>query len=47
MLPWLILHWDASHFIFMGVFYSCLGIIGAGLSFVMAKSIYDYLKGGH
>ncbi|AMM39973.1 hypothetical protein HS1_000167 [Candidatus Desulfofervidus auxilii] len=46
MLPWLVLNWDPSHIIFLGVFYSAMGALGLGLTFVTLKSIRDYMKGG-
>ncbi|CAD7770654.1 hypothetical protein DMNBHIDG_00219 [Candidatus Methanoperedenaceae archaeon GB37] len=30
MLPWLVLNWDPSHIIFLGVFYSAMGTLGLG-----------------
>jgi len=46
MLPWLVLNWDPSHIIFLGVFYSAIGTLGLGFTFVILKSIRDYMKGG-
>jgi hypothetical protein len=44
MLPWLVLEWDPSHLIFLGVFYAAITAIGLGLFFVGAKTIWDYFK---
>jgi len=46
MLPWLILNWDTAHIIFMGVFYSAISAVGLGVTFVVLKSIFDYMMGG-
>ena len=46
MLPWLVLNWDPSHIIFLGVFYSAISTLGLAFTFVVAKSILDYMKGG-
>ena len=46
MLPWLVLNWDPSHIIFLGVFYSAIGTLGLTFTFVVVKSILDYMKGG-
>lgn len=37
--------WDASHIIFMGGLWYALVIIGAGVTFVVAKSVKDTLSG--
>lgn len=41
--------WDMSHLVFMGGLWYALGIIGAGMTFIVIKSIKDTAegKGGH
>jgi len=39
--------WDMSHMVFMGGLWYALGIIGAGLTFAIVKSIFDSTGGGH
>lgn len=41
--------WDASHIIFMGGLWYALGILGAGMTFIIIKSVVDTAqgKGGH
>ena len=41
--------WDMSHMVFMGGLWYALTIVGLGMTFCVAKSIYDiYMgKGGH
>jgi hypothetical protein len=38
--------WDISHLVFMGGLWYALSIIGAGMTFVIVKSIVD-CSGGH
>ena len=37
--------WDASHIIFMGGLWYSLVIIGAGVTYVVAKSVKDTMSG--
>ena len=37
--------WDTAHIIFMGGLWYALGILGAGMTYVIAKSVYDTMKG--
>ncbi|MFH1887988.1 MAG: hypothetical protein ABIJ95_09105 [Pseudomonadota bacterium] len=37
--------WDMSHMVFMGGLYYAMGIIGMGLTWVVAKSLVDTLQG--
>ncbi len=41
--------WDASHLIFMGGLWYALRILGAGMTFIVIKTIIDTAqgKGGH
>ncbi len=41
--------WDGSHIIFMGGLWYALSILGAGMTYCIAKSAYETLKkeGGH
>jgi hypothetical protein len=45
MLPWDIPWWMPDHAVFMGVLYLALGVIGAGVTFVVAKSLIDTKRG--
>lgn len=36
--------WDMSHIVFMGGLWYALGILGAGISYVAAKSAWDTLR---
>lgn len=45
ILPWDIPWWMPDHAIFMGVLYLALGIIGAGVTFVVIKSVIDTKRG--
>ena len=38
-------HWDMSHMVFMGGLWYALTIIGAGMSYVVGKSIIQTIKG--
>jgi hypothetical protein len=42
-IPWFL----PDHAIFFGVFYGVLAVIGAGLAWVMLKSVRDAGKGDH
>lgn len=33
--------WDMGHYVFMGGLWYALGIIGAGLTYVVGKTIWD------
>jgi len=37
--------WDGSHIVFMGGLWYALGVIGAGLTWVVGKSIVDTMQG--
>ena len=37
--------WDIGHYIFFGGFWYAIGILGAGLTFVVIKSAYDTVFG--
>ena len=41
--------WDMSHLVFMGGLWYALGILGAGMTYIIIKSIIDTNqgKGGH
>lgn len=40
-LPWDIPWWMPDHFVFMGVLYLALGIIGSGVGYVVLRSLLD------
>jgi hypothetical protein len=42
-LPW----WMPDHFIFFGVLYAVLGVIGVGLTYTIVKSWCDAKKAHH
>ncbi len=37
--------WDMSHFVFHGGLWYALSILGAGMTFVVLKTVYDTVKG--
>lgn len=41
-LPW----WMPDHFVFFGVLYAVLGLVGIGLAIVVGKTVIDTMKGG-
>ncbi len=45
VLPWDIPWWMPDHFVFMGVLYLVLGIVGCGVAWVVLKSLRDVSKG--
>lgn len=48
-LPWDLPWWMPDHFVFFGVLYAVLGIIGTGLGLAVMKSLWDTCqhKEGH
>lgn len=48
VLPWDIPWWMPDHFVFLGVLYLVLGIVGTGVGIVVLKSLADVRRGqGH
>ena len=46
MLPFVFeWHWDVGHFVFMGLFYTALGVIGLGLFVALARTFKDLGSG--
>ncbi len=46
MLPFIFeWHWDLGHFVFMGLFYAALGVIGVGLAYVVLMTAVDAISG--
>ena len=43
-LPWDIPWWMPDHFVFFGVLYVVLAIIGTGLGIVFLKSLWETMK---
>ncbi|EPR30736.1 hypothetical protein dsat_1458 [Alkalidesulfovibrio alkalitolerans DSM 16529] len=43
-LPWNIPWWMPDHFVFFGVLYAVLAIIGTGLGIVFLKSLWETVK---
>ncbi|EPR42237.1 hypothetical protein dsx2_0164 [Desulfovibrio sp. X2] len=50
-LPWDLPWWSPDHFVFFGVLYAVLAIVGTGLGLVVLKSLWDTMhphdNGGH
>ncbi len=44
ILPWDIPWWMPDHFVFLGVLYLVLAVIGAGVTWVVLKSLCDASK---
>lgn len=42
-LPW----WMPDHFVFFGVLYVVLGVLGIGLTYTIIKSLNDAKKSSH
>jgi hypothetical protein len=38
-------HWDVGHFVFMGLFYAALTVIGAGLAVAFMSTMKDLCSG--
>ncbi len=38
-------HWDVGHFVFMGLFYTALTIIGAGVVYTFMATMKDLCSG--
>lgn len=38
-------HWDVGHFVFMGLFYTALAIIGGGLALAFKATMQDLCSG--
>lgn len=38
-------HWDVGHFVFMGLFYTALTIIGLGLAYGFKSTMKDLREG--
>jgi hypothetical protein len=38
-------HWDVGHFVFMGLFYTALAIIGGGLALAFKATMKDLCSG--
>lgn len=38
--------WDMGHYVFFGGFWYAIGILGAGLTYCVVKSIIDTVKEG-
>lgn len=48
VLPWDIPWWMPDHFVFMGVLYLVLGIVGTGVAVVILQSLRQtYCSKGH